>query len=67
MGVDKQGEGRTRTGHIHGHRVEAIEVLRHARWEIPILGVWRCLFQRTELVFAFILFFLATVAGVRTV
>jgi hypothetical protein len=65
--MDKRGEGPTRAGHVHGHGIEAIEVLRHARREVPILGVWRCLFKRTELVLAFILLFFTTVAPIRTI
>jgi hypothetical protein len=67
VGIKSCWDCRTRACHIHSHRIEAVEVLRHASWEVTILGIWRSLFKRPELVFALILLFFTAIAAIGAI
>jgi len=36
----------------------------HAGWEVSVLGVWGCFFERSEMIFAFVVFFFTAVVAV---
>ena len=49
--------------HAHCH-LQAVEATAHAVWKVTVLGVRGGLLEGTEVVFAFVVFFFATVAAV---
>jgi len=57
--------GHATARHAHGHRVQSVEAVAHAGWEVTILRVWRCLLEGAELVLALIFLFFAAVTAVR--
>lgn len=58
--------GGSHTG-IHGHRIQTMKILRQACRQEPVLGIWGGLLERSELVLAFVLLFLAAVVAIRPI